>query len=183
MNSAHAKRLSKFLSLILRHRPEAIGLDLDAAGWAEIDDLLAKAPLAGVPLDRASLEAVVRDNAKQRFALSPDGRRIRASQGHSIAVELDYLPQVPPEQLYHGTHQAALAAILAEGLNKRKRHHVHLSVDRATAWEVGQRHGPPVVLRIAAGEMAHAGHLFYRSANGVWLTAAVPPKFIGVETL
>jgi putative RNA 2'-phosphotransferase len=171
-------RASKFLSLVLRHDPGRIGLVLDPEGWAEIEVLLAAAQAHGVALDRATLERVVAENDKQRFALSDDGTRIRASQGHSIAVDLALVPVVPPERLYHGTATRFLDAIRREGLDKRSRQHVHLSPDAATATTVGQRHGKAVVLIVRAGVMHTDGHHFYRSANGVWLTAHVPPQYL-----
>lgn len=178
MNPTEAKRISKFLSLVLRHQPEKIELELDPAGWVSVDELLEKVSAKAFRLNREMLEAVVKDNDKQRFAFSDDGERIRASQGHSIGVELDYQPMDPPEILYHGTSRHFLAGIRATGLEKRQRHHVHLSADRETARKVGQRHGPPVILTVMAGEMRRAGHAFYRSANGVWLTEAVAPEFL-----
>jgi putative RNA 2'-phosphotransferase len=168
---------SKFISLVLRHRPDAIGLTLDAAGWAEIDALI-RLSQDHRPLTRALIEEVVATNNKQRFAISEDGLRIRARQGHSIEVALGLTPLQPPEELFHGTATRFLAPIRREGLDKRTRQHVHLSADAQTAANVGARHGTPVVLRIRAGGMAAAGHLFYRSENGVWLTDAVPPQFI-----
>ena len=171
-------RLSKFLSLVLRHAPERAGVTLDAAGWVDVDALVAGARRAGVALDRAALERVVRENDKQRFALSPDGRRVRASQGHSLTVDLGLAPEPPPDTLYHGTATRNVDAIRREGLRPGRRTHVHLSTDATTAAAVGQRHGRPVVLRVAAGAMHRAGHAFVRSANGVWLTGAVPPRYL-----
>jgi putative RNA 2'-phosphotransferase len=167
-------RLSKFMSLVLRHDPGAIGLTLDAAGWAEIDQLIACAAKAGTALTRAEIEQIVATSDKQRFALSDDGQRIRANQGHSIAVDLGFTPQTPPEVLFHGTATRFVESIRAQGLVKGSRQHVHLSAEEVTAVNVGQRHGKPVVLRVRAGEMARAGMSFYLSANGVWLTDAVP---------
>lgn len=170
---------SKFLALVLRHRPELIGLTLDAAGWADIDDLIARA--AGHhPLTRALIERAVAENDKQRYAISEDGRRIRARQGHShaVAVALDLPVVAPPAVLYHGTATRFLDAILREGLDRRGRQHVHLSDDADTATRVGARHGRPVVLRVDAAAMASAGHVFHRAENGVWLTDAVPPTFL-----
>jgi putative RNA 2'-phosphotransferase len=164
--------------LVLRHQPEHIGLTLDAAGWADVEELLARLQQHGQAVSREQLNAVVADNNKQRFAFSPDGQRIRANQGHSIEVELGYTPQMPPEHLYHGTANRNLAAIQEHGLLRQQRHHVHLSADKETAHKVGQRHGRPMVLTIAAGEMIRQGHTFFRSENGVWLTEAVPPTFI-----
>lgn len=168
---------SKFISLVLRHRPEAIGLTLDAEGWADIETLI-RLSQSRHPLTRALIDQAVATNNKQRFAISEDGRRIRARQGHSIEVELGLSPVAPPERLYHGTAARSVEAIRREGLSKRQRQHVHLSADIDTATKVGARHGKPVVLTVRAGDMAAAGHSFYRSENGVWLTDAVPPGFI-----
>ncbi len=171
-------KLSKFLSLVLRHQPEAIGLTLDENGWADVDALIELANKAGRRLTRPLLEQVVAENDKQRFALSADGRRIRANQGHSVAIDLALPPSVPPALLYHGTASRLVDSIRAEGLHAGTRQHVHLSLDTQTATKVGQRHGRPVVLIIRAGEMAAAGHEFFLSANGVWLTERVPVEFI-----
>ncbi|MBN8214811.1 MAG: RNA 2'-phosphotransferase [Xanthomonadales bacterium] len=168
---------SKFLSLVLRHRPEVIGLSLDEAGWADIDTLI-RLSQAHKPLTRALIEQVVEENSKQRFAISDDGRRIRANQGHSIEIELGLQPLAPPRLLYHGTATRFVEAIRREGLAKRSRQHVHLSADADTATAVGARHGQPAVLIVRAGEMAAAGHALFRSENGVWLTDAVPVEFI-----
>jgi putative RNA 2'-phosphotransferase len=174
-------RLSKFLSLVLRHNPGTVGLVLDAQGWVEVDTLLAAAQRHGVRLDMETLLRIVAENDKQRFALSADGRCIRASQGHSITVDLALPPLAPPQLLYHGTTTRFLDAIKREGLHKRGRQHVHLSPNEATALKVGRRHGPPVVLTVQAGAMAAAGYLFYRSANGVWLTDHVPPAYLELQ--
>ena len=166
---------SKFLSLILRHQPEKIGLSLDANGWANIDELLRLSAAKGRPLTRALLDEVVATNDKQRFMLNEDRSMIRASQGHSISVDLGLTAVTPPPVLFHGTATRFLESIQKQGLLKGNRQHVHLSPDESTAIKVGQRHGKPVVLRIAAGRMQLDGHKFYRSANGVWLTDHVPP--------
>lgn len=171
-------RWSKFLSFILRHEPSSIGLQLDAEGWAEVADLLAACQAHGKSLSRAILEDVVATNSKRRFAFSDDNQRIRASQGHSIDVDLGYAPATPPDVLFHGTVDKHLPSIRAEGLKKILRHHVHLSADEATARAVAARHGKPVIFRIAAAKMHAAGHVFYQSANGVWLTDAVPPHYL-----
>lgn len=171
-------RLSKFISLVLRHDPGRIGLVLDPQGWADVEDLIARAKVAGVALDRSDVERIVRESDKQRFALSPDGARIRANQGHSVDIDLALEPEAPPAELFHGTADRNLLSIRATGLHAIARQHVHLSPDRATAVKVGARHGRPVVLVVHAGRMAAAGHVFYRSANGVWLTQRVPPGFI-----
>ena len=167
--------LSKFLSLILRHDPGAAGIALDSEGWAEIEAILAQQVQ---PITRDEIDRIVATNPKQRFALSPDGTRIRARQGHSLAVDLGLAPVTPPQWLYHGTARNDLDAIRAEGLKPGARQHVHLSPDPEIAHAVGARHGAPVVLIVAAGALAAAGHLFYLSENGVWLTDRVPPGYI-----
>jgi putative RNA 2'-phosphotransferase len=166
------------LSWVLRHEPERIGLELDPGGWAEIDALLAAANVAGVRLDEATLHKVIAQSDKQRFAVSEDGTRIRASHGHSIPVDLDLAPLAPPARLYHGTATRFLASIRDRGLRPKERNHVHLSVDRATALQVGQRHGRPVVLTVQAGQMHEERYAFYRSASGIWLTEHVPTRYI-----
>ena len=171
-------RISKCLSLILRHQPERVDLTLDGAGWVGVTELLEAVNRNGVSLTLDQLKHVVATNDKSRFAFSEDGRRIRASQGHSVEVDLQYQSQVPPELLYHGTPERFLESIRATGLNKGQRHHVHLSPDAQTAAKVGQRRGRPVVLTIRSGEMHRQGHVFYRSANGVWLVDRVPVQFI-----
>jgi putative RNA 2'-phosphotransferase len=169
---------SKLLSYVLRHRPDSIGLALDANGWADTMELLACLAAHGKPVDRTLLERVVADNDKQRFAFSEDGSRIRASQGHSIAVDLQLRQAEPPAVLYHGTASRFLKAILASGLKAGARHHVHLSADVRTAMRVGARHGFPAVLRVDAARMHADGIPFYQSDNGVWLTGEVKPKYL-----
>ncbi len=178
MTSPSDIKLSKFLSLVLRHEPEKAGLTLDEAGWADVDELLAGCNRRGKDLSRSRLERIVADCEKQRFAFSPDRTRIRASQGHSVEVDLQYEPRTPPETLYHGTATRFLDSIRQQGLLKMERHHVHLSAETTMTMKVGARHGRPVLLTIRAGEMAAAGHVFYVSANHVWLVEAVPPEFI-----
>lgn len=173
-----AANASRLLSLVLRHDPGRIGLALDRAGWVEVDALLAACAAHGVALTRAELEELVATSDKQRFALSPDGARIRANQGHSLAVELDLTPATPPARLYHGTVERVLDGIRAHGLVRGVRHHVHLSADVETAKKVGARRGRPVVLVVQAAEMAAAGHVFFRSENGVWLVDHVPFEFL-----
>jgi putative RNA 2'-phosphotransferase len=170
--------LSKFLSLVLRHNPSAAGITLDASGWCDIDALITGAAAKGRLFTREQLLDVVASNDKQRFAISDDGLRIRANQGHSVEVNLDLPPAQPPELLYHGTVQRFLDPIRREGLMKMNRHHVHLSADVETASRVGDRRGEAIILTVAAGAMAHAGYQFFRSANGVWLVDAVPPAFL-----
>ena len=166
------------MSYVLRHKPEAIGIILDKNGWVETSVLLEACRLHNHPLTREELEEVVRTNDKQRFAFSEDGSKIRASQGHSVEIELDYREIEPPELLYHGTATRFLASIQKKGLVKGNRHHVHLSGDTETAQKVGMRHGKPVVLQIAAWAMHSDGFVFYLSANGVWLTDHVPARYI-----
>jgi putative RNA 2'-phosphotransferase len=171
-------RVSKFLSLILRHNPQKIGLVLDENGWANVDELIERANKAGGSLSRSLLNRVVAENDKQRFSFSEDGQRIRASQGHSIEIDLNLPPSDPPELLYHGTATRFVESIRAAGLNSAQRQHVHLSLDVVTATKVGQRHGKPLILVIRARDMVGAGHTFYCSDNGVWLTDRVPVEFI-----
>lgn len=170
--------ISKFISLVLRHKPETIGLVLDANGWANVDDLLRLARQNGTAIDRALLEKIVAESDKKRFAFDESGERIRANQGHSIDIDLALSPAAPPTVLYHGTATRFLDSIRQQGLVRGQRQHVHLSADESTALRVGQRHGKPVVLQVAASEMVEEGHLFYLSANGVWLTDAVPTRFL-----
>jgi len=174
--SASDKKISKFLSLVLRHKPEAAGLTLDNNGWVAIEELIQGANNAGIQLNRDKLETVVRESDKQRFAIQGD--RIRANQGHSVDVDLELSPTTPPNVLFHGTVLKFLAQIEVEGLQKLKRQHVHLSPDIDTAMKVGARRGKPIILEIDAGKMFEDGHQFYCSENGVWLTESVPILYI-----
>lgn len=171
-------KISKYLSLILRHRPDKIGLTLDAQGWADVDELLLKANQHGMAVTRPLLDEVVEHNDKQRFAFNVDGTRIRANQGHSIKIDLGLEPIAPPARLYHGTAARFLDSIQQQGLLRGKRDFVHLSPDEATARKVGARHGEPVVLTVDAGQMQADGFTFYRAANGVWLTLYVPREYL-----
>ncbi len=173
MHPRDVVRRSKRLSYVLRHAPGSVGLTLDPAGWADVDTLL-----AALGWTRAELEHVVAANDKRRFALDDTGTRIRASQGHSVAVELGYAAQTPPPVLFHGTAERYVPAIEAEGLRPGRRHAVHLSPDEATARAVGARHGRAVVLRVDTAAMVRDGAVFTRSANGVWLVDAVPPRHL-----
>ena len=172
------KQLSKLLSFILRHQPGHIGLELNEQGWASVEELLSKLNASGTPVDMSTLEEVVATNSKKRFAFNEDKTQIRASQGHSIEIDLQLQPAEPPPVLYHGTAEVNLESIRSQGLKKQNRQHVHLSDNIATAKTVGGRHGKPVVLSISATEMRAEGYTFYLSDNGVWLTDEVPPKFI-----
>jgi len=169
---------SKLLSYVLRHRPDSVGLALDAHGWADVGELLACLAAHGKAVDRGLLERVVIENDKQRFAFNEDKTRIRASQGHSIEVDLQLREAEPPAVLYHGTASRFLKSILASGLRAGARHHVHLSSDAETAMRVGARHGFPAVLRVDAARMRADGIVFYLSDNGVWLTAEVRPTYL-----
>lgn len=173
-------KVSKYLSRHLRHQPQRLGLQLQPDGWVRVDELLAACAAHGMPLTRDELDQVVAGNDKQRFSFDENGRLIRANQGHSVAVDLGLEPASPPATLFHGTGAGAVATILAQGLVTMGRHHVHLSSDLETARRVGARHGRPVVFRVDAAAMHAAGHHFYRSANGVWLTDAVAPQFLRV---
>ena len=168
---------SKFLALILRHKPDVIGITVDEHGWANVDELI-----AGIakhqPFDRAMLDEIVATDKKGRYSYNEDGTKIRANQGHSIPVDLELAEQVPPEILYHGTGEKYLSSILAQGLIPKSRLYVHLSKDEATAKEVGARHGKPVILKVHAGQMQRDGYKFYLSDNGVWLTKAVPVQYL-----
>ena len=174
-------RLSKLLSLVLRHQPEAIGITLDENGWTDVRTLIEKISQSENAFTFDTLKHIVDTNAKKRFAFNDSFEKIRANQGHSVEVELGYAAATPPKFLYHGTALKNLDSILATGLEKRERHHVHLSIDKETAVKVGQRHGKPVVLEIHAARMIIDGFTFYRSDNGVWLTDNVPPLYIGTH--
>lgn len=171
-------QLSKFLSFVLRHKPDEIGLMLGPDGWVNIDELIQKANAAGRTFDRTDLLDVVASSEKKRFSISPDGRKIRAAQGHSVSVELGLTSREPPSVLYHGTATRFVEAIRQTGLMPQARQQVHLSADEATAQRVGQRHGKPHIFKVDAGRMHANGHKFYRADNGVWLTDHVPPEFL-----
>ena len=168
-------RISKFVSLALRHDPSAAGVELDPAGWTDLERLIEGARAKGVSLDRETLAAIMAQSDKARFEVSDDGARIRAVHGHSVDVEAHGPAETPPETLWHGTADRFLDAILKEGLKPMARRFVHLSEDRETAREVGKRHGRLVILTVAAGSLAAEGEAFFRSSSGVWLTRRVPP--------
>lgn len=178
MNSKLLTETSKFLSFVLRHEPQAIGLVLDSEGWADVDALIGAAARHGRTLDWALIEQVVATSEKKRFALSADGACIRAVQGHSTSsVTISFVEKVPPAVLYHGTAQRFLDSIREEGLKPGARQYVHLSEDVNTATAVGQRYGKPVVLTVDARAMHAQGFKFFQAENGVWLTGLVPPVF------
>lgn len=178
MNEKRQKSVSKFLSLHLRHAPHELGLVLEVGGWVAIDALLDGARRKGFPIARDELARVVAESDKQRFAIDETGLRIRANQGHSVDVDLQLSPSDPPAELFHGTGSTSVESILATGLARRARHHVHLSPDTETATKVGARHGKPVVLVIDAAKMRADRHVFFCSANGVWLVDEVPPQYL-----
>jgi len=174
MNKNSIKKISKFLSLLLRHKPQSIGLKLDANGWADIDELIEKSK--NIKLNRALIDEVVAQNDKQRFII--ENNRIRANQGHSIDVDLEFKAIEPPNMLYHGTATRFLDSIMKTGLTKQNRQHVHLSQEIETAISVGKRHGKVALLEIDAQKMFEKGYEFYLSENGVWLTDSVPLEYI-----
>lgn len=176
MDERRTVKVSKYLSKHLRHQPDRIGLVLDEGGWVEIDALMAAATAHGFRFTREELDQVVATNDKKRFAI--EDTRIRASQGHSVDVDLGLPLATPPPYLYHGTVARHLDAIRAQGLRPMNRHDVHLSADRETATRVGARRGRPIVLAVDAGAMHGDGHVFHVSANGVWLTKGVPPEYL-----
>lgn len=181
MNPRNQKRIGRFLSLVLRHRPKLLGIQLDPQGWTDVDILLAKLSTTDKAISREQLDLLVANNPKQRYAYNEDGTKIRAQQGHSVEVELNYEATEPPEYLYHGTVPRFLDSIMRTGLQKRKRHHVHLSPDLETATNVGQRRGDAIILTIQAGEMHKDGYAFYCSGNGVWLADEIPSQYIKVD--
>lgn len=171
------KDLSKFLSLLLRHKPQLIGLELDEHGWADVDDLIRRLN-SRRPIDRATLERIVATDDKGRYSFSADGKLIRANQGHSIPVDVELAEVAPPKILYHGTGAKSVASIRRQGLMKMSRLYVHLSADIETATKVGSRHGVPKIFVVDSAAMSAEGYKFFRSVNGVWLTEHVPAKFL-----
>lgn len=178
MDNSRLVKISKYLSKHLRHQPERIGLKLALGGWISVDELLAACAKHSFYINHAELDEVVARNDKKRFSFDSTGTLIRANQGHSVEVDLQLEPTVPPDMLYHGTGHGAVESIMQMGLCKMLRHHVHLSKDIATARTVGARHGRPVVFAIDAAAMHRAGYAFYCSANGVWLVNHVPPDYL-----
>lgn len=171
-------KLSKFLSLVLRHKPEEIGVKLDDNGWINVSELINKMNDYGKFIDLETLKVIVDTNNKKRFAFNENKSKIRANQGHSIEVNLEYSSKIPPAILYHGTGAKYVDSIYKSGLQKKNRHHVHLSKDLETAINVGQRHGKPVVFEINTQKMLAEGFQFFESDNGVWLIDEVPVKYL-----
>ncbi len=178
MNKNPKTKSSKFLSLILRHEPEKIGITLDSAGWVDVNVLLDAMKEHQHSLTLNELKEIVATSDKKRFAFNETGTQIRANQGHSVEVELGYEPQIPPTVLYHGTADRFVSSIREQGLIKGDRHHVHLSVDIETTMKVAMRRGRPILLTIRSSQMHADGMLFYLTTNGVWLTDHVPAKYI-----
>lgn len=174
------KKISKFISLVLRHNPDAAGIRLDDHGWAEVKELIRGVNETGRALDLETLKEIVRTNDKKRFSFNEDGTKIRANQGHSISVDVELKEAIPPDVLYHGTATRFLGSILnaKEGLKAGSRLYVHLSKDYDTAVKIGQRHGIPAVLKVDVRRMTEDGHIFYLSENGVWLVKNVPVKYL-----
>jgi putative RNA 2'-phosphotransferase len=178
MKETRLVKISKYLSYHLRHHPDKLGLKLKPGGWVSVDDLLDAAKKDKFLITYSELKEVVANNDKKRFSFDTTETRIRANQGHSVEVDLQLEPVVPPDVLYHGTSQGAVQSILEGGLQKMSRHHVHLSFDIATAKNVGSRRGRPVIFAVDALTMHQDGYLFYRSNNGVWLVDLVPPNYL-----
>jgi len=172
------KEISKFISLILRHRPEVVGISLDKHGWADVEKLLTGMNKTGTSIDMQLLEKIVAEDDKQRFSFNEDRTLIRANQGHSIPVDVELEKRIPPAILYHGTGEKYIASINEHGLIPKSRLYVHLSKDYETAVKVGSRHGKPVVYEVETGKMAADGYDFFLSVNGVWLVKSVPAEFL-----
>jgi putative RNA 2'-phosphotransferase len=175
------KNNSKFLSLILRHKPETINIKLDKNGWVGVDELLEKCSLKDYHITKKELDEIVFSNDKQRFTFNEDKSKIRANQGHSINVDLDLKISIPPITLYHGTVEKFIKPILKEGLKPMNRNHVHLSDNLNTATNVGSRRGNPIILIVDSKSMLKDGYKFYKSKNNVWLTEEVPSKYIKIK--
>lgn len=180
MSNPRLIKISKFLSRYLRHKPAEIGIKLGAGGWVAVDELLTACANYKFPITLAELKEVVATNDKKRFSFDATLTLIRANQGHSIEVDLQLEPAIPPNVLYHGTGSKSVDAIIQTGIAKMSRHHVHLSSDFKTAKMVGARHGKPVILRVDTGAMYTAGYIFYCADNGVWLVDYVPPEYLKV---
>lgn len=178
MDEKRRTKISKFLSLILRHAPGTVGLRLEENGWVNVDELIAACAKNGRALTREEIEEVIETNDKKRFSFNPNRTRIRANQGHSIEIEIEFEKRTPPEILYHGTAEKNVKSILERGLQKMRRHHVHLSIDKETARKVGMRYGKPVIFEIETRAMLENNFEFLVSANGVWLVENVPPQFL-----
>lgn len=171
-------KISRILSLVLRHKPEELGIELDKNGWTDVSTLMQKLRHRGYVINRESLKDIVATNDKKRFTFDTTNNRIRANQGHSVDVDLELVSEAPPSILYHGTGSKSLESIMKNGLEKRSRQHVHLSADLDTAIKVGTRHGRVVVLMVDTASMSNDGFEFFKSKNDVWLTDNVPSKYL-----
>ena len=171
-------KLSRFISFILRHKPESVGITLDEHGWASVSELLLGINASGNEIDMKTLEEIVAEDEKQRYSFNTDKTKIRANQGHSVNVDVELKKAEPPEILFHGTGEKYVPSIKIEGLKPKSRLYVHLSSDRETAVKVGSRHGKPVVFEVNSGEMSRRGYEFFLSENGVWLTKIVPAEYL-----
>ena len=180
MDEKSLVKISKYLSKHLRHQPERLGLQMEAGGWVNVEDLLAACRRNNFPISLDELTEVVERNDKRRFSFDETGTKIRANQGHSVEVDLQLKPSAPPDVLFHGTNKKNVSVILKHGLLKMARHHVHLSTDEKTARSVGGRRGKPVIFAVDAAAMRGEDYEFFVSANGVWLVETVPPKFLRV---
>lgn len=178
MDEKRKTKISKFLSLILRHQPEVVGLTLEENGWIEVKKLIKACADYGKPFTFAELKSVVETNDKKRFGFNENETKIRANQGHSLEVEIEFEKKTPPKILYHGTAEKNLGLIFAEGLKKMSRHHVHLSADIETARKVGMRYGKPVIFEVDTEAMILENFEFFVSENNVWLTDSIPPNYI-----
>ncbi|MGK7932945.1 MAG: RNA 2'-phosphotransferase [Microcystaceae cyanobacterium] len=178
MQEKRLTKISRFLSYHLRHAPEKLGLQLQSGGWVSVAELLKASQSHQFPITLIELERVVATNNKKRFSFDETKAKIRANQGHSVAIDLELNPVIPPSFLYHGTHRKVVKTILTEGLQKMSRHHVHLSENKETASKVGSRRGKPVIFQVDSQQMAECGILFYCSDNNVWLVDYVAPKYL-----
>ncbi|MGN0804163.1 MAG: RNA 2'-phosphotransferase [Candidatus Coproplasma sp.] len=178
LNGNNIKNLSKFLAYVLRHNPSAIGIELDGHGWADVGELIDGINKTGRFIDLLLLLKIVYDDEKGRYSFSKDMTKIRANQGHSIDVNVDFEQRIPPDYLFHGTAEKYLEGIKQNGILKMSRRCVHLSENAETAFKVGSRHGVPVVLKIDAKRMATDGYIFYISANGVWQSQDIPWEYV-----
>jgi putative RNA 2'-phosphotransferase len=179
-NTKSLTKISRFISLILRHKPDAIGIELDQHGWADVRELIDGINATGKNIDMEMLEEIVKTDSKQRYTFNEDKTLIRANQGHSVHVDVELKEQEPPEVLYHGTASRFVESILQDGLKPMNRLYVHLSKDIDTAIKVGKRHGDPVILKIYSKKMYDDGVKFYLSENGVWLTKCVDTIYIKI---
>jgi len=180
MGPEYLKSLGKFLSLILRHKPEVAGIKLDKNGWASVDDLIEGVTDKGREIDLPILEMLVATDEKQRYSSNDDKTAIRANQGHSVKVDLELEPIKPPKILFYGTVDRYIESIMRKGLEPQSRNHIHLSETEASVFDEGERQNDSIVFKIFSGAMYRDGHHFFQSANGVWLVEKVPNKYLDI---